>query len=716
MTKTRFKIVSTVVSMCLAVMVMGFAVWAASTQSLPVSNTIDFTSIHVLSTVTGTVTGAKAETFANYGPISTLAGDSEGKLGTWAIGSAMEFVDETQSITITLTIVNNSDERSLSFELSNQVYSAFNGTNLGNSNIDRTCVYSINNLTPITNETYVSGTIEVESLKTATIVMTLDISDNGKSVNSFDNSFSLTLRNMQPFEGYSFVTGDGEIESFSTTEPLTEENLPELSIEGQPAFYGLYTDETFTNKIEFPYSGTTAIYAKFGNPENLIFTAIANGEEYSVCQNGLLSGEVDIPEKYNWKSVTTLPNDAFRNSTALTKITIPYSVTTVGTNVLTGCSTLNTLSAPLKNSYIANTNSYLRYYFGGWSYLSGGTIPSTLFNVIIADGVTAIADNAFYNFIKVDSITFPDSLISFGNMIFSSCAGLDTFNIPKNLASFGAQVFKGAYSIDSIVVDEENTNFKVVDNILYNYAGTSLLKFLASRTDTEFTIPNEITYIGDCAFQYCSRLVTVIVPNTVTYLGVSAFGVCSGLINVNIPTGISTINDYTFQSCQKISNITIPSNVTSIKTSAFMTCTSLTEFTIPNSVTSIGNACFESCLGLTSITLSENLVSLGYQAFSGCSKLASITIPSSVTTLGDNVFMNCHVLKTVFLKSVTVAARLTTPESEGRLLYNFLTDSKLYILDWIKDSIGSYVSNLSNFSEPVYLIYNTYCCYEYTKL
>ena len=252
--KIRFKIVSTVMSMCLALVVMGFAVWAASTQTLPVVNTVDFTSIHVLSTVTGNVTGAKAETFANYGPVSTLAGDEEGKLGTWAIGSAMEFTDETEPIVITLTVVNNSDERSLSFELNGQAYESFNGTNLGNTNIDRTCVYSINNATPIINTTYTSGTINVEALKTATIVITLDISDNGKSVTAFNNSFSATLRNVG--EGFTFNTGSGEPIVFLTTQPLTEANLPELSVVGKPVYYGLYSDESYTQRIEFPYSGS----------------------------------------------------------------------------------------------------------------------------------------------------------------------------------------------------------------------------------------------------------------------------------------------------------------------------------------------------------------------------------------------------------------------------------------------------------------------------
>ena len=49
--KLKSRIVSTIMSMCLALGVMGFAVYAAATQILTVTNTVNFVSDHVLATV-----------------------------------------------------------------------------------------------------------------------------------------------------------------------------------------------------------------------------------------------------------------------------------------------------------------------------------------------------------------------------------------------------------------------------------------------------------------------------------------------------------------------------------------------------------------------------------------------------------------------------------------------------------------------------------------
>jgi len=194
--KLKMKIASTILSMSLALGIMGFAVYAAATQTLFVTNTIDFVSVHVLATVTGTVTGAMEGSYTNYAATTTLAGEEDGKLGTWAIGDTMEFDDETENIEITISILNNSIERSLSFEIGNQVQSVLNGVDIDDTNINRTVFYSINNTVPILDETYAGGAVEVEVGATAVIVIVLQITNTEKSVTAFNNAFTLTLRNV----------------------------------------------------------------------------------------------------------------------------------------------------------------------------------------------------------------------------------------------------------------------------------------------------------------------------------------------------------------------------------------------------------------------------------------------------------------------------------------------------------------------------------------
>jgi len=705
------KIASTIMSMCLALMVMGFAVWAASTQTMPVTNTVDFTSIHVLSTVTGTVTGAKTDTFTNYGPVSTLAGDPEGKLGTWAIGSAMEFANETEPVVITLTVVNNSDERSLSFELSGESYGAFNGTNLGDTNIDRTCVYSIDNATPITNATYTSGAINVEALKTATIVMTLDISDNGKSVTAFDNSFSTTLRNIgesAPVEGFSFDTGSGEIATLSTSEPLLEENIPELFVEGQPAFYGLYSDSDFTQEIEFPYSGSSTIFAKFGNPTDMVFTDIGNNE-YSVSKSGTPTGTLVIPKKYNWKSVTTIPNSAFYGCSEITNIIVPDSITSFGSTAFYGTTWLN------------NQPSGVVIYLGKVVYGALGSLNNT--SVTIAEGTRVIAANAFFGKSTMTSVTIPESVISIGNDAFHGCYNLTSISIPGSAVYLGTNVLTGCSALTSLSAPFV-APYSATTNSYYKYyfGGTSYNSSITLPNISTVTITNDATDISDYAFWNISTMITANIPESVTTIGYSTFSNCSNLQNITFPNGLTTIGTTAFSSCLDLVNLVIPDSVTNIGNFAFNNtawynskpnstliyagkvaykykgsmptntnltliegtkgiacsafesfinlksitinstveyigelafkgCTGLTGVTIPSSVSIIGGSAFEGCTGLTSVTTSEGLTKIGYMAFTGCSNITSISLPNTLTEIEGSAFQSCTKLSTITIAS-----------------------------------------------------------------
>ncbi|MFA6860256.1 MAG: leucine-rich repeat domain-containing protein [Clostridia bacterium] len=739
--KIRLKIVSTVLSMCLALVVMGFAVWAASTQSLPVINTVDFTSIHVLSTVSGSVSGAKADTFANYGPVSTLAGDAEGKLGSWAIGSAMEFDEEIEPIVITLTIVNNSDERSLTFELNNQSYTDFNGVNLGNTNIDRTCKFSINNSVPVENVSYISGEIAVEPLKTATIVLTLKISDTGKSVNSFNNAFNTTLRNVaKPLVGFSFNTGSGEIASVETSQPLTEENLPELSVDGQPAFYGLYSDELMTQKIQFPYTGDSLVYAKFGNPDNITLSSINSGKEYAVSKNGTPVGTVEIPEKYNWIPVTTIPNDAFKDCTGLTSVVIPSSVTTIGTNVLNGCTSLETLSAPFKFPYCNNpcNNSFLRYFFGGTSYSAGGSsVPTSLKTVIIAGGTKGIGEHAFDGCSALTSVVIPTSLTEIGAYAFSGCSLLTSFSDLSNVTTIGGSAFNatGWYS-------SQSDGVVYAGNVAYTYKGTmpasteiilnSETKAIATNAFRNFanltsiTIPEGVTTIGSYCFYGSTNLTNVTIPESLVNVGSDTFfntawlnGKSDGVVyagnvlliykgtmpietSITITEGTKAIAGGAFYSKTNLTEISIPEGLIYIGNSAFYGCSNLTSLILPNSVTIVGTYAFASCSKLVNISLSTGLKNISESAFSQCSGLLSITIPNSVESIDYCAFLSCSSLASIIfsdnLKYIGVGAFYCCTSLVSLVFPNSLTvidDSSFYGCSALTSvTISSEVNNI----------------------
>lgn len=108
--KKKVKLITTIASLCLAVALMAFGVYAATNATLNVTSTVAFQSSTVLIDVTGSVAGyatieddAKASYTHTADPTSTAKYED-----TWDIG-AMTFSEEKKEITYSVTITNKSE-------------------------------------------------------------------------------------------------------------------------------------------------------------------------------------------------------------------------------------------------------------------------------------------------------------------------------------------------------------------------------------------------------------------------------------------------------------------------------------------------------------------------------------------------------------------------------------------------------------------------------
>ncbi len=106
--KKNFKLFSTIASLCLAVALMAFGVWAATSVSLGVTSKVSFTVSDVFVNITGKATlggedvASAAFTATSYtGTVANTKLDNE----TWAIGT-IAFTSEKDVIVYTLEISN----------------------------------------------------------------------------------------------------------------------------------------------------------------------------------------------------------------------------------------------------------------------------------------------------------------------------------------------------------------------------------------------------------------------------------------------------------------------------------------------------------------------------------------------------------------------------------------------------------------------------------
>ena len=256
----------------------------------------------------------------------------------------------------------------------------------------------------------------------------------------------------------------------------------------------------------------------------------------------------------------------------------------------------------------------------------------------IREGVKVIGARALWGCKSLTSINIPNSVTTIEYNAFNDCDSLTNITIPSSVVTIIDNPFNRWHGN----LNNESKAFIYEDNVLFNKNKTTLIAYRAKETN--YTVPNSVTTIGNKAFSECDSLTSINIPNSVTTIGDWAFASCDSLTSINLPNSVTTIGNWAFEGCNSLTNINIPNSVTTIGHSAFNGCNSLTSINIPNSVTTIGVSAFFDCNSLISINIPNSVTTIENDAFWGCKSLTSINIPNSVTTIGDWAFASCDSL------------------------------------------------------------------------
>ena len=262
-----------------------------------------------------------------------------------------------------------------------------------------------------------------------------------------------------PFE--AFMAGDADYEIYNMGfNPTKADNV----------FIGWYTDSSLTTPLSFPLTEDTEVWAR-------------------------------------WESLETPTDYSYYPATIETLDDVIEQIDEdIGDGVIE-----NSVSKPvvlkllgkLDSDDISDISSELNNYSG---------IYFTL-DLSLTGGFDYIGSQAFENVTNLVEIILPDCVEYICSNAFSGCSNLTAVTIGAKTYDIYESAFSST-NLKTITLSTNNTDLKVVDNVLYSNDGEKLLVYPLGSDATSFTIPVSVNFIKYGAFYGVKNLTTVTAADT----------------------------------------------------------------------------------------------------------------------------------------------------------------------------------------------------------
>lgn len=512
---------------------------------------------------------------------------------------------------------------------------------------------------------------------------------------------------------YSYLEADGATVNgykiFSYNKGTPEDAIDKPANPYKEGFYflGWFYDKEHTQKCinlpeAIPYSNSNIVlYAHFVNVSEMYkymtYDTITVGGEscyrvIGLTPQGKNQDTIVIPDFINGIKVVAIGReytsgsaDNYRvfDGSYLTNITIPNTVTSIGSFAFMGSTRLKAVSIDGNNLVSIGTGA-----FSGCKGLTEINLP---------DSVVTIGAYAFAGITKVNStsaiqvefgvdaeewsqldkwyftemslekfnITKTSVLSNLRPYAFYNTSCLTSISIPNSLTEVDYTMFDGSF-LQDITIYVGNTDLINVDDAIYSLDKTMLFyypmygatdfvlhanttsiapyAFYNNKTIQRVLFNDSLTTIGAYAFEN-AKLLESITMNTACALasiGNYAFSGCENLDGVEFSSYLNTIGEGAFKNCKNITNVTFTGNsLNAILKYTFLGCTSLDNVVIPSNVKSIGDYAFYGCLSLKNLNMNNEtsiMNTIGSYAFSECINLEPIVLPYNITSIESYAF------------------------------------------------------------------------------
>lgn len=318
--------------------------------------------------------------------------------------------------------------------------------------------------------------------------------------------------------------------------------------------------------------------------------------------------EIVLPD-----TITAIGDYQFYNFNTVKYVEIPDSVVSIGKDVLSCCSSIESIVIPFvgeRKKQVTDTNQYpFGYLFGSTKY-DGGVSTGQYY---YADSLTESTYTYYYIPESLTTITFTGEIIN--PQAFNNLSKIKTINFTKEISFIGKYAFYGCSNI------------------------------------VEFNLPTGITTIEEKAFEKCSSLTSINIPEGVTSIKEYAFRKCIALKSIIIPNTVKEIEYYAFADCLDVKKLSIPYisdifNRSSIVNYLFDS-DKLTDLELKITTPGIiGQYALRNEFVYTSIDLPEGITKIDKYAFKN--NISCIIIPSTITNVDPESFSDSYNLSTIY--------------------------------------------------------------------
>lgn len=259
----------------------------------------------------------------------------------------------------------------------------------------------------------------------------------------------------------------------------------------------------------------------------------------------------------------------------------------------------------LDNNFRVNADGVLIEYLGNASVI---VVPESVDGIT----VTSVADETFNNK-YVTSVSLPSTIVSIGARAFQNDRILRTVYIAAATPpAIGENAFNWLRSDFLVIVPDgcEQTyrqangwtayaayitsNGELADKPEFEIRDGELVSYNAKQTSSvSVVIPDGVTSVANGVFANREYIVSVDL-NNVTVIGDNAFDGCVNLASVTFNPDTVSIGEYAFFNCLKLTQVNL-GNVQTVGEYAFFRCYALAKVVIGSRVQSIGTFAFAMC-------------------------------------------------------------------------------------------------------------------------